>query len=127
LVVEQQGRWPRGKTINSEDPMNVFAFRRLLLAQRLENFRARIGEVPAESNEEMTFAVAELTRNILALFGVDAAVHDQTPVENLDGAVQSLRGDLPFVSEETSLETLDQIGSAVREMFAGLKAARASK
>jgi hypothetical protein len=104
--------------------MNVSAFR-LLLAQRLENFRARIGEVPAASHAEMAYAVNEVARNVLAVVGLEEDTHNQTPEKNLDSAVAALRGALPLLRGEEDHETLQQIGAAVHELFAGLKAARA--
>lgn len=99
-------------------------FHRMLLARRLKNFRDRIGEVPAEAHEEMSFAVAELTANVLGLVGDKEDCHGRSAEENLDRAVQALEGSQPLVAGEYNKHTLDDIGIAVREMFQALKAAK---
>lgn len=102
-------------------------FRRVYLASRLEAFSARIGEVPKDSKAEMAYAVGELTRNVLALFGPADDAHSRSPKRNLALAVKALRGKQPLVGDRCD-ETLDQLRVAVREMFVGLRvAARASK
>jgi hypothetical protein len=125
LAGEQQGQFGPPQAHPTQDPMSSIKngqFHRLMIARRLTNFSARIGEVPAESYEEMKCAVAETTAVILeAVINDRVDTHGKTPVRNLANAIAALQGDQSRAREDAP-EIFEAVLASVSEMFQGLNA-----